>query len=407
MIRITKCNGKIKDRTFVENNRPIVLAAGGTGGHIVPAMRVASDLIKTGKRVVFITDRRFDRYKSLFCKYRFFSSSNLSIITIPIRSFSSSPTVLTFLVDISVSFVKCLLFILRENPKIFIGFGGYVSFVPLLSALLTFKNIVIHEQNAVFGKVNKIFAKHASSVLFSFPDFSYIPKKQFKEIESKLIISGLPNFLDEDSGGKSSHKIIHDIGVKEEIVILITGGGQGATFFSFNIPPAIILLAKSHPSIKFKVFHQVRESETKAATEMYKRAELSNLNVVIEPLFKDIPTLLLIADFAIIRGGAASIVETANSRVFPIVIPMPNSMGGHQVKNAKILAKNNAGVMISQNEYTPEKLAFVINKAISDGLFYFPIINSASELFKKNSTDVFLNLVLYNDLDFVYYGSTK
>ena len=407
MIRITKGKGKPKNRTFVENNRPIVLAAGGTGGHIVPAMRVASDLIKTGRKVVLITDRRFDRYKGLFFKYRFFSSANLRIITIPIRSFNSSPTILTFMLDIIVSFAKCLLFILKENPKIFIGFGGYVSVVPLLSALLTFKNIVIHEQNAIFGKANRIFAKHASSILFSFPEFSYIPKKQYKEIQNKLIISGLPNFLDEESGGKSSYKIIHDIGVKEAIVILITGGGQGATFFSFNIPPAMILLAKSHPSIKFKIFHQVRENEMQVAREMYESAGITNLIVIMESLFKDVPSLLMIADFAIIRGGASSIVETANSRVFPIVIPMPNSSGGHQVKNAKILAKNNAGVMISQNEYTPEKLALVINRAISDGLFYFPVINSASELFKKNSTDVFLNLVLYNDLDFVYYGGKK
>ena len=407
MIRITKSKDKFKNRTFIEDNKPIVLVAGGTGGHIVPAMRVASDLIKTGKKVVFITDTRFNMYQSLFLKYRFFSSDKFRIIIIPVKNFGGSTTAITFLLDAMLSFVKCLFFIFKEKPKIFIGFGGYVSFIPLLSALLTFKNIIIHEQNAVFGKVNSIFIKYASSVLFSFPEFSYIPQKQYKAIQKKLIISGLPNFLDEEGGGKSAYKIIHDISVKDEIVILITGGGQGATFFSFNIPPAIILLAKSYPGIKFKIFHQVRENEMKLAREIYKNAGLANLSVIIESLFKDIPSLLLIADFAIIRGGAASIIEAANSRVFPIVIPMPNSAGGHQIQNAKILAKNNAGVMISQNEYTPEKLALVISKAISDGLFYFPIINSASELFKKNSTDVFLNLISYNNLDFVYYGDKK
>lgn len=386
---------------------PIVLTAGGTGGHIVPAMKVASDLIKAGNKVIFITDRRFKRYEPIFSKYSFFTSSNLKVVITPIRSFNGSPNILTFVLDILFSCIKSFFIICKYNPKLFIGFGGYVSFPPLAMAIFTFRDVVIHEQNAVFGRVNKMFLKSASSILFSFPDTSFLPKKQYKKIQDKLIISGLPNFLNQETNGTIGYKIIHDIAVKPEIVILITGGGQGASFFSDNIPPSIILLAKTFPHVKFKIFHQVREVETKEVKAVYDNSGLSNLEVIIDSLFKDIPALLLIADFAIIRGGAASIIETATARVFPIVIPMPNSVDDHQIKNATILAKNNAGIMISQADYAPQKIVFIISKAMRDGLFYFPIINNASELFKKNSTDVFLNVILYSDLDFIYYGKKK
>lgn len=388
-----------------ESKRPIVLIAGGTGGHIIPAMRVASELVQSGRKVVFITDRRFKQYESLFTKYSFFSSSNLRIMFIPIRTFSASPTIFTFIFDIFISFIKCLYFIFNENPRLFVGFGGYVCFPALFSAVITFKNIVIHEQNCVFGRINRMFLKYASTILFSFPEIGYIPKKQYRKIKDKLVISGLPNFLDEDRA--YGYKIIHDISAKEEIVILITGGGQGATFFSFNIPPAIILLAQTYNKIKFKIFHQVRESEIKQVKELYENAKLSNISVIIESLFTDIPRILMIADFAIIRGGAASIAEVTSSRVFPIIIPMPNSSEGHQLKNAKCIVKNNAGVLVNQLEYTPQKLMLIISKAINDGLFYFPLINSASDFFPKNSVNAFLNVVLYSDLDFIHYDNSK
>ena len=389
----------LKSIKKLERAKNIILTTGGTGGHIVPAMKIASDLIKRGKTVYFITDKRFANYESLFVKYPFFSSTNLKIFKTPITSFSSIKSPLKFLKNVIISLFITIYVFFKAKPKIVIGFGSYVSFLPLLISVLTFRTTILHEQNVVFGKVNKFFLRFAKAVLVSFPDFSYFSDKEYEIIKDKILISGLPTFLpDKPSRMDSNQKVIYDVSTKESIVILITGGGQGATFFSHNIPPAIISLAKHFPSKKFKIFHQVRKGEIEGVLKIYTKANLPNLIFEIKPLFENIPKILSEANFAIIRGGAASIVETALSKVFPIIIPMPDSANNHQVKNASVLSRNNAAIMFMQKDYTPEKLFLIISKALNEGLFYFPIINASSEIFKHNTSQIFASVILQDDL---------
>ena len=379
--------------------RPIILTTGGTGGHIIPAMKIASDLVKKGRKVFFITDRRFAQYEKLFAKRSFFSSPNLKIIITPVSSFSGSNSVFYFLKNCIVTFFKTCFVFLKARPKIVIGFGSYASFFPLLVALLTFRVIIIHEQNVVFGKVNKFFSKFAKSILLSFPDLSYFSRKEYKMLKNKSIISGLPSFLPEKRLDRAfSSKVIYDLSTKSEIVILITGGGQAASFFSTQVPPAISMLAKSYPEKKFIIYHQVKQGEIEATLKLYASVEAKNIILTIKPLFENIPEILNKADFAIIRGGAGSIIETAISKVFPIIVPLPNSSLGHQVKNASFLSNNNAAMMLPQADCTPEKLFMILSRALNDGLFYFPVVNAASNLFRTDASQIFGNVILYNDL---------
>ncbi len=387
-----------KLRSFSIIKKSVIITTGGTGGHIVPAMKIANNLIDQNRDVYFITDKRFTRYEGLFLHKKFFSSPNLKIIITPITTFSNSQSTLHFLKNLIITLFLVIKTFLKARPKIVMGFGSYVSFFPLFIAMITFRDIILHEQNVILGKVNKMFARVSSSLLLSFPNTHYIPKKLYRKIRNKLLISGFPSFvphLKSRSGGK----VIYDLITKEEITILITGGGQGASFFTTSIPPAIVFLAKSFPNKIFRIFHQVRKGEIEEALSIYNAANLTNIILDIQPIFCDIPAILSKSDIAIIRGGAGSIIETAIAKVFPIIIPMPNSAEDHQLKNATALTNNNAGVMFTQEDYSPQKLAMVLSRTITDGLFYFPIVNNAFEMFSTNPDQVFANVVLYHDLE--------
>jgi UDP-N-acetylglucosamine--N-acetylmuramyl-(pentapeptide) pyrophosphoryl-undecaprenol N-acetylglucosamine transferase len=382
----------------VFSNKNIILTTGGTAGHIVPAMKVVSDLLEENKNIYFITDNRFENYRKLFESRDFFSSPNFHIIKIPIVSFSERNK-MRFFYAAFISLFKSFFLTLKIRPKIVIGFGSYVSFFPLLAAMLTFRRIILHEQNVIFGKVNRFFLRASHCVLLSFPDVSFFSQSIYKIIKNKYIISGLPTFLEDSKHERaSSVKVIYDISTKEEVVILVTGGGQGASFFSAHIPEGLLLLAKSYPQKNFVVYQQVKKGEIESILKLYTEAGTKNLILHIKPLFENMEELLAKADFAIIRGGAASIVETSLSKVFPIMIPMPNSAGGHQEKNSSVLSKNNAGVLLKQEDFSPHKLFFILSRAINDGLFYFPIINNAYELFKKDAHQTFKGIILYSDL---------
>ncbi len=381
---------------FTRNkSKNIIITTGGTGGHIVPAMKIASELISQGKSVCFITDGRFTQYAKLFNQKGFYTSPDFKIVITPITPFKLK-SFFSFIKNFILTFFQVIFTFIKVRPKIVIGFGSYVSFFPLLVALLSFRTIIIHEQNVIFGKVNLIFARFASSILLSFPDVSSIPKKLYKKIKNRIIISGLPSFV-ENQEDIIYRKVIFDLSTKNEIVILITGGGQGSNFFATNIPPAIISIAKTYSKKIFKIYHQVRADDIESVNSVYQKSGLLNLTIIIKPLFDNIPEILKEADIAIIRGGAGSIIETASAKVFSIIIPMPNSTGDHQVKNAHMLASNNGAVMFEQQNCTSERLAMVIARVLNDNLFYFPIINTASEIFKNNASQVFTNIILYSD----------
>lgn len=379
-------------------NRGIIITTGGSGGHIIPALAVAEDLIKNGRKVIFITDKKFKNFEDFFKNKKFFSSKNFIVLEVPIVS-PSSASIFSFGFFALLTFIKSIKVIIKYRVKVVVGFGSYASAFTLLAAVFCFRKIILHEQNVIFGKVNKFFLRFAGSVLLSFPDLSLISRKEYKIIEEKYIISGLPSFVSEEKYKRpSSSKVIYDVTTKAEIHILITGGSAGATFFSEQIPPAIILLAKSFPNKTFVVYHQVRKHEIENVLKLYGKSGLKNIVLHIKPFFDNMQDLLSKADFAIIRGGAGSIIETALSKVFAIIIPMPNSSGGHQLKNAGVLSKNNAGVMLLQKDYTPEKLFLIFVKAINEGLFYFPVINTAYDLFKTDAVKSFLSVILYNEL---------
>lgn len=317
---------------MAKKNNLIVLAAGGTGGHIFPAQAVCGILLKKKYNPLLICDDRTDqflqkplseitRYKTLSRKY---SGSIFSKLTALILTLIS-----TFLV--TFRFIK-------TRPKLVIGFGGYPSFPTLLAATVLRIPFIIHEQNAVLGRVNRIFARFAKKVFLTFPNTKFAHK-------NNSIVTG--NFVrPEILSAKSSPK------KADKIYILVIGGSQGAQIFSEVIPHTICNLPKSLQK-KLAITQQARPNLLDSTKLFYKK---STAKVEIKDFFLNIGELLKQADLVICRAGASTIAELIELGKPAILIPYRHAMDNHQYFNAKYLVDNGAAIMIEESHLTTQKL---------------------------------------------------
>ncbi len=317
---------------MAKKNNLIVLAAGGTGGHIFPAQAVCGILLKKKYTPLLICDDRTDqflqqplseitRYKILSRKYSDSIFSKLTALCLTLIS--------TFLV--TFKFIKA-------GPKLVIGFGGYPSFPTLLAATVLRIPFIIHEQNAVLGRVNRIFARFAKKVFLTFPNTKFAHKKN-------SIVTG--NFVrPEILSAKSSPK------KADKIYILVIGGSQGAQIFSEVIPHTICSLPKSLQK-KLVITQQARPNLLDSTKLFYKK---STAKVEIKDFFLNIGELLKQADLVICRAGASTIAELIELGKPAIFIPYKHAMDNHQYFNAKYLVDNGAAIMIEESHLSTQKL---------------------------------------------------
>lgn len=359
-----------------------IITTGGTGGHIFPAMRIANYLIENRKHVTFITDSRFKKFENHFVDEAFFKGDNFKIHYLPISNYRSS--ILRFLWTFFVSLVSCVAIIVKSRSSKIIGFGGYVSFIPLFISLFLCRTIYLHEQNSVVGRVNAIFSLFARRIFTTFPNTKGLTLSASK----KALCTGLPIYV-KSKYRAETYRVIENISQKQKINIIITGGSQGAQLFSKIIPGAIYDLVSSHMGRKFHVWYQAKDAEDAAnATILFEK--IPNLTFNIQCFFENIPEILNFADIAIIRGGAASIYEVAMFRVFPIVIPISNSIKNHQVLNASFLMEANAGYLVGESDITSHKLSSIIRGIISDPISFYRVTENLKKIFKSNpSQDIY------------------
>ncbi len=310
----------------------IVLAAGGTGGHIFPAQAVCSILLKNKYEPLLICDDRTDKFLqkplSEINRYKIFSQKYSDSIF--------SKLLALCLIIISTVFVT--LKFIKKRPATVIGFGGYPSFPTLLAATILRIPFLIHEQNAVLGRVNRIFSKFAKKVFLTFPDTKFASK-------NNAMVTG--NFVrPEILGAKNPPK------KTDKIYILVIGGSQGAQIFSEVIPNTICNLPKSLQK-KLIIRQQARPNLLDSTKLFYKK---SAAKVEIKDFFLNIGELIKQADLIICRAGASTIAELTELGKPAIFIPYKHAMDNHQYFNAKHLVANGAAVMIEEVNLTPQKL---------------------------------------------------
>ena len=316
--------------------KTVVIAAGGTGGHLFPAEALAQELAKREYNIVMITDKRGDAFKSL--------GNNIKVETIKSATFKSgliSKIKTLFMLKLGV--IQSFLLFIKYRPSIVIGFGGYPSFPPVITAqILCLKNIIV-EQNAVLGKANICLASLATRIATTLENTKSVRDKDKK----KIVVTGNPVRANICDMRDKEYPEISDT-----INILLTGGSQGAKVFSDIVPPVIIALSKKINK-KIKIVQQCKSEDINKIRDEYKKA---NIEAQIDSFIYDMAEKLQQSHIFIGRSGAATVAELAVVGRPAIFVPLAVHKDYQQMYNAKIIADNGGAWIIEEKDFTESSL---------------------------------------------------
>jgi UDP-N-acetylglucosamine--N-acetylmuramyl-(pentapeptide) pyrophosphoryl-undecaprenol N-acetylglucosamine transferase len=326
----------------------VVIAAGGTGGHLFPAAAFAEEMFRREWRVMLMTDARGRRYAEGFPAER--------IEDVPAASLSPNPlTAIPAMLKIARGIDAAKRRFRETPPALVAGFGGYPSFPALMAARAQHVPIIIHEQNSVLGRVNRAMATSAAIVACGFERLDRLPAKAADRKRvvgnpvrlSILAVRGRP-YPEAPAGGRLN--------------ILIIGGSQGARLFGDVIPAAFALLPQALRS-RLDVVHQVREEQVAQANAAYKEA---GVNAVVAPFFTDMGQRLGAAHLVISRAGASSVTELQVAGRPAILIPFAAAADDHQTANAEGLTAVGAADLFTEQEFAPAALAALLERRLAD-----------------------------------------
>ena len=366
---------------FSIKNRVIAITAGGTGGHIFPALAVAKLLIQDGFFVLFYTDKKFFNY--IEKEDILFRSGMIKIIQLKAKNAPRWKQVLMIVRD----FFSCYE-ILTKKVSICIGFGGFVSFTPMLFGIASFKKTIIHEQNAVIGKTNKILLPFVQKCLLSFKNTDGIGI--FKK---KCIFTGNPireeikklvyNYDNPSVNYRAFYKI------DDNINLTITGGSQACDAFDILIPQAITMLPSSITN-KLHVTHQCKAINVDMIESFYTNAGISH---DVRPFFHNIGEVFRASHLVVSRAGSTTIAEISALGVPSILIPLPTSANNHQFYNAKFLRDNNATILLEQNSLTKESLSQLLMNLFNHDNSLFELSQFCRKLSQVNA-----DIAVFNEI---------
>ncbi|MGN6059144.1 MAG: undecaprenyldiphospho-muramoylpentapeptide beta-N-acetylglucosaminyltransferase [Sphingomicrobium sp.] len=325
-----------------------VLAAGGTGGHMVPAHALAAELKSRGHGVLLITDERGARFPGLF--------KDVPVHILPAGRLGGGP----------LGWLKAAGSVLKgrgeakrlyrdHTPDAVVGFGGYPAFPSLLAASAMRIPTVLHEQNAIMGRVNRLLAGEAEAIAIAYDRVDRLKTKY----QDKSVVVGNPVRGEIAKLGELPYPPFDNVA---PLKILVTGGSQGATVLGEVVPEGLGLL---QPSLRHRlqVVQQCRPDDIERVRNTY-----AALHIPAELLtyIEDMPEKLADAHLVIGRAGASTIAELTAAGRPAILIPFPSATDDHQTANAREMTKAGGARTIQQDNFTPEVLARQIEAMAAD-----------------------------------------
>lgn len=323
---------------------PVLILAGGTGGHVFPALAVAIALREQNESVVWLGTRRG-------LEARVAPAAGFPVEWVRVRGVRRKGLLAWIVapVQLTLALWDALRIVWRCRPKVVLGMGGYVSGPGGLAAWLLRRPLIIHEQNAVAGLTNRLLALLAREVLIAFPgSFSESPKARLTGIPVRDAIMGLPDPA-ERLGGRGA-----------PMRLLVIGGSQGAQALNEAVPAAVACLPSAE---RPAVWHQAGEATLGVARAAYAQA---GIKARIEPFIDDMAAAYAWADLVVARSGALTVAELAAAGVGAILVPYPAAVDDHQTRNGEYLANAGAAVLMPQAALTPERLAAEIGAHVRD-----------------------------------------
>lgn len=312
----------------------LLIMAGGTGGHVFPALAVADELIRQGLNVHWLgTVRGIEA--DLVPK----AGIPLHFIAIGGVRGKGVRTQLTAPFKMAQALRQSLQLIRQLNPVCVIGFGGFVAGPGGIAATLLRKPLVIHEQNAVAGTTNRILALVAKRVLLGYPDTLEGANAHFVGNPVRRTISQLP--VPEQRWAERN----------DGLRLLVLGGSLGAKPINDVLPAALAAL----PGVlRTQVWHQTGRGHADGVAREYRERDIE---ARVEPFITDMAAAYGWADLVICRAGALTVAELAAAGVGAILVPLPHAIDDHQTANARYLAERRAGLLMPQHEFDSARLA--------------------------------------------------
>lgn len=317
------------------NQRPIMIMAGGTGGHIFPALAVARDLMARDIPVVWLGSPNG-------MEARLIPETGIPIAWMRISGLRGKGLLnwLTAPFRLLFAMGQALRALRHYRPRVVLGMGGFVAGPGGAMAALMRIPLVIHEQNSVAGLTNRLLSRVASRVLQAFPG-SFGPDREALTVGNPVRpeISAVP-------APKERHRSSGD-----KLRVLVIGGSLGAQAFNELLPEAITALDESE---RPEIWHQAGEKKIEDARALYRRA---GVEARVEPFIADMASAYGWADLVICRAGALTVSELAAAGVASILIPYPFAVDNHQTGNARYLSDAGAAILMPQETMTPKSLA--------------------------------------------------
>ncbi|MEH3101459.1 undecaprenyldiphospho-muramoylpentapeptide beta-N-acetylglucosaminyltransferase [Sphingomonas adhaesiva] len=324
--------------------RHFVLAAGGTGGHMVPAAALAEELTRRGHRVALVSDERGVRFPGLF--------EGVQTHVIPAGRFAGGP----------VGWLKAARLMMQGRamaaelyrtfrPAAVIGFGGYPAYPALSAAFAAGIRTAVHEQNAVLGRVNRLVARKVDAIATSYAATERLAPRY----ENKVHLIGNPVRDSVLALRAKPYPALDEDGIFR---VLVTGGSQGASVLSKVVPEGLAMLPVAFRR-RLQVTHQARIEDIDAARATYARLDIA---ADLATYLPDLPEQLGWAHLVIARAGASTISELTAAGRPAILVPLPGATDDHQTANARDITKAGGARTIPQSAFTPGELAKQMQK---------------------------------------------
>ena len=326
----------------------VLLAAGGTGGHLFPAEALAEALSRRGIVVDLATDERAERYGMTFPARR------LHIVTSATVRGRDPISLARTAARLGIGTMQALRLLGRIQPSAVVGFGGYPTVPPVLAATLRKIPTLIHEQNAVMGRANKLLAARVKAIATSFagvldrePDLNAKATRTGNPVRPAVIAAATVPYAVPQPGGP--------------IRLVVFGGSQGARIMADIVPPAIERL-DPHLQSRLSVVQQAREEDVGRVRDIYARAKVT---AEVAPFFTDLPARIAAGHLIVARSGASTVAELAAIGRPAILVPLPHALDQDQAANAGVLETAGAAMRLRQDDFTPNRLAAEISALAS------------------------------------------
>jgi len=329
--------------------QPIVIAAGGTGGHFFPAEALAAELISRGHHIVLMTDARSGALHSPV-----FAGRDCHVLQGAGLAGRGVFRAARAVVALVAGTVQARRLLKRIDASAIVGFGGYPCVAPILAArsLRRRPRLLLHEQNAVLGRANRVLAKFADALALGFAGTARVPH------DIPMRVTGNPV----RPAVASLAGIAYVPPADDPIHLLVVGGSLGARIFSDVVPDALAALPASLRA-RLRVVQQCRKEDLSRVHAAY---EAAGIEAELAPFLTDMADHYASAHLVIARAGASTCAELATVARPAILVPLPGAIDYHQAANARALASAGAALVMLQPEFTAAALATVLAQKLAD-----------------------------------------